>query len=134
MTIKALYLHGYQTVGEVVVVMGVADPVALPLLGLDLDGEHAWQGGEGGVKVGGGAGAVNAWSRRWEATRATLFVEGKPMEGSELENGVPEVGELLPVAVSAKAVVYKVSEGGRWTNLCWSVMISPEGSPSDLHG
>ena len=84
MTIKALYLHGYQTVGEVVVVMGVADPVALPLLGLDLDGEHAWQGGEGGVKVGGGAGAVDAWSRRWEATRATLFVEGKTMEGSEL--------------------------------------------------
>ena len=74
MTIKALYLHGYQTVGEVVVVMGVADPVALPLLGLDLDGEHAWQGGEGGVKVGGGAGAVDAWSRRWEATRATFLL------------------------------------------------------------
>ena len=56
------------------------------------------------------------------------------MEGSELENGVPEVGKLLPVAVSAKAVLSKVSEGGRWVKLCWSVMISPEGSPSYLHG
>ena len=63
-----------------------------------------------------------------------MFVEGKTMEGPELENGVTEVGKLLPVAVSAKAVLSKVSEGGRWTNLCWSGMISPEGSPSDLHG
>ena len=53
------------------------------------------------------------------------------MEGPELENGVTEVGKLLPVAVSAKAVLSKVSEGGRWTMLC---MISPEGSPSNLHG
>ena len=36
--------------------------------------------------------------------------------------------------MSAKAAVSKVSQGGRWTKLCWSVMISPEGSPSDLHG
>ena len=60
-----------------------------------------------------------------------MFVEGKTMEGPELENGVTEVGKLLPVAVSAKAVLSKVSEGGRWTMLC---MISPEGSPSNLHG
>ena len=55
-----------------------------------------------------------------------MFVEGKTMEGSELENGVPEVGKLLPVAVSAKAVLSKVREGGSWTKLCWSAMISPE--------
>ena len=45
-------LHGDKAMGKVIVVMGVADPMAFSLLRLNLDGEHAREGGEGGVKVG----------------------------------------------------------------------------------
>ena len=45
-------LHGDKAMGKVVVVVGVADPMAFSLLRLNLDGEHARQGGEGRVKMG----------------------------------------------------------------------------------
>ena len=45
-------LHGDKAMGQVVVVVGVADPMAFSFLRLNLDGEHARQGGEGRVKVG----------------------------------------------------------------------------------
>ena len=95
--------------GKVVVVMGVADPVALSLLRLNLDREHAWQGGEGGVEVGGGSGTVDARTGRRKTTRTALLVERKPVQRSELEDGVAEVGVLLPIPVSAQAVGFQRS-------------------------
>ena len=95
--------------GQVVVVVGVADPVAFPLLRLNLDREHARQGGEGRVEVGGGSGTVDARTRRRKTSRPSLLVERKLVEGSELEDGVAEVGVLLPIPVGAQAVRFKRS-------------------------
>ena len=52
MMMTKICLHGDKAMGKVIVVMGVADPMAFSLLRLNLDGEHAREGGEGGVKVG----------------------------------------------------------------------------------
>ena len=95
--------------GQMVVVVGVADPVAFPLLRLNLHREHARQGGEGRVEVCGGSGTVDARTRRWETSRTSLLVERKLVEGSELEDGVAEVGVLLPIPVGAQAVRFQRS-------------------------
>ena len=102
-------LHGDEPMGQMVVVVGVADPVALPLLRLNLDREHARQGGEGRVEVGGGSGTVDARTRRWKTSWTSLLVERQLVEGSELEDGVAEVGVLLPIPVGAQTVRFKRS-------------------------
>ena len=102
-------LHGDEPMGQMVVVVGVADPVALPLLRLNLDREHARQGGKGRVEVGGGSGTVDARTRRWKTSWTSLLVERQLVEGSELEDGVAEVGVLLPIPVGAQTVRFKRS-------------------------
>jgi len=73
--------------GKVVVVMCIADAVGFPFLRLYLDGEHAGQGWEGGIKVCGRARAEDAWTRGWEAAWTTLLVQ-RLMERLELKHCV----------------------------------------------